>query len=71
MKKKQLKIADLKIQSFVTSVEEEKSETVKGGSFVCQETRGPGPVICPNTIFPDRSFCDPSCLTIGAPEICF
>ena len=63
MKKKQLKIADLKIKSFVTSVEDGKSNTVKGGSWGCMETNGPQVEICPNTIFPDQSICDPACIT--------
>ncbi|MGB3467885.1 MAG: pinensin family lanthipeptide [Cyclobacteriaceae bacterium] len=69
MKKKNLKISDLKIQSFVTSMEDESGETVKGGyrsNFGgCDTVDGSfnGPAICQNTICPDRSICDPACLT--------
>lgn len=71
MKKTQLKIADLKVQSFVTSVEEQKSETVKGGSGGPVVTNGGGQAqICTNTIIPDQSICNPACITNFAP-LCF
>lgn len=75
MKKKNLKISDLKIQSFVTTVDEDKVNTVKGGFGSewggCETRDGSfnGPAICQDTICPDRSFCDPACLT-RVVEIC-
>ena len=71
MKKKSLKIADLKIKSFVTSMNDETAKTVKGaGSFFDDcETMGPQPMICQNTVFPDQSICNPACFT-NIPELC-
>lgn len=75
MKKKKLKISNLKIQSFVTSVKKDKVDTVKGGyrsNFgPCESLQGSylGPAVCENTICPDRSLCDPACLT-QLVEIC-
>ncbi len=74
MKKKNLKIADLKIESFVTSVNEENANTVKGGNSVfggCDSVNGfpRQPVICQNTIYPDQSICNPACIT-NFVEIC-
>ena len=70
MKKKELKIAELKVQSFVTTMKDQKSETVKGGSWGCGGTNGPQVEICPNTIFPDQSVCDEACIT-NFPPFCF
>lgn len=74
MKKKELKIADLKIKSFVTSIDEDTSNTVKGGDSVfggCDTINGfpRQPVICMNTVYPDQSICHPACLT-NIVEIC-
>ncbi|MGB3468727.1 MAG: pinensin family lanthipeptide [Cyclobacteriaceae bacterium] len=70
MKKKNLKIADLKIQSFVTTVEDHTVKTVKGGfgthfRELCEtvDAINNQPVICRNTIYPDESYCNPACLT--------
>lgn len=62
MKKKQLKIEDLKVNSFVTGIENEKSNTIKG-MIRNDDTNGPQPEICHNTIWPDASYCNPACLT--------
>ncbi len=70
MKKKQLKISDLKVKSFVTAVEGDSSNTVKGmGTFFGCGTNGPQREICPNTIFPDQSFCNDACIT-NVPDFC-
>lgn len=46
MKNKKLNLEDLKVKSFVTNVGDEKTETIKGGSFLdCQTDMlicGPG-----------------------------
>ncbi|MEL6560790.1 MAG: pinensin family lanthipeptide [Bacteroidota bacterium] len=74
MKKKHLKIADLEIKSFVTSMKDETADTVKGGDSVfggCDTVNGFNrqPVICQNTIYPDQSLCNPACIT-NIVEIC-
>lgn len=74
MKKKDLKIADLKIKSFVTSMDEDTTNTVKGGESAfggCDTVDGwhVRPVICMNTIYPDQSVCNPACIT-NFVEIC-
>ena len=73
MKKKDLKIADLKVRSFVTTVKEENANTVKGGIsfFACDTINGIAnrPLVCQNTILPDESICNPACIT-NFVEIC-
>ena len=73
MKKKDLTIADLKVQSFVTSMNNETANTVKGreGSFGqsfeegCDTVDGFNnqPALCRNTVYPDQSICNPACVT--------
>ncbi len=67
MKKKKLKIQDLQVKSFITAVEDQSSNTVKGGFG---ETNGPEHGICENTIYPDASYCNPACLSNFPPYFC-
>lgn len=70
MKKKDLTIADLKVQSFVTSIDSGTANTMKGreGSFGqsfeegCDTVNGFNnqSVLCRNTVCPDQSICNPA-----------
>ena len=67
MKKKNLNLDSLKVESFVTDLEQEISNTVKGGTADptfhnsnCCDSR----YICPQTIFAECHTLDGECITV-------
>lgn len=57
--KKKFKLDDLKVQSFITNVDDQSQETVKGGGFdsaFCGETGASGCRPCPSEFCPSQ-FC--------------
>ena len=67
MKKKNLNLSSLKVESFVTDLKDSTADTVKGGtsnpSFansVCCNSN----LICPETIFAECATLDGDCITV-------
>ena len=68
MKKKKLNLGDLKVQSFVTSMDEKSKETVQGGArseIVCSAS---GVCICQTEDCETEIGCD---VTQNCSEFCF
>lgn len=69
MKKKKLRIEDLQVSSFLTDMDTNTAQTVKGGGFITfafecrtmQDANGNWG-FCENSFVGDQSLCNPDCL---------